>query len=195
LDAEGLDAYKEKYGEMWGRYKDVDGDNIPYRTLPGTDHPFGAYFTRGTGHNDMAVYSERGEDWMQNMHRLRDKFEGARETLPQPILNGNGDAKIGILSFGSNDVAILEAQDRLRAQGIETDYMRVRALPVAQSVYDFIFGHEQVYVVENNFDGQLARILRSETNKDTTHMVSLALGDSLPMTPNFIVSGINGQES
>lgn len=195
LNAENLDAFQEQYGEMWGRYKDIDGDNIPYRTLPGTDHPFGAYFTRGTGHNDMAVYSERGEDWVKNMVRLRDKFEGTRGKLPQPILNGSGREKVGILSFGSNDAAIIEAQDHLRGRGIETDYMRVRALPVAQSVYDFIFNHEQVYVVENNFDGQLARILRSETNKDTTHMVSMALGDSLPMTPDFIVNGINGQEN
>jgi 2-oxoglutarate/2-oxoacid ferredoxin oxidoreductase subunit alpha len=195
LNAENLDAFQEQYGEMWGRYKDIDGDNIPYRTLPGTDHPFGAYFTRGTGHNDMAVYSERGEDWVKNMVRLRDKFEGTRGKLPQPILNGSGREKVGILSFGSNDAAIIEAQDHLRGRGIETDYMRVRALPVAQSVYDFIFNHEQVYVVENNFDGQLARILRSETNKDTTHMVSMALGDSLPMAPDFIVNGINGQEN
>jgi 2-oxoglutarate ferredoxin oxidoreductase subunit alpha len=190
LDAAGLDAYKEQHGEMWGRYRDIDNDNIPYRTLPGTDHPFAAYFTRGTGHNDMAVYSERGEDWMKNMERLRDKFEGARETLPQPVVVGNGNAKIGIISFGTNDPAILEARDRLAAQGIDVDYLRVRALPVAQSVYDFMFSHEQVFIIENNFDGQLARILRSETDKATTHVVSMPLGDSLPMTPKFVVDGI-----
>jgi 2-oxoglutarate ferredoxin oxidoreductase subunit alpha len=190
LNAEQLDEYKEKYGEIWGRYRDVDGDAIPYRTLPGTDHPFGAYFTRGTGHNDMAVYSERGNDWVKNMQRLDRKFNNAREILPQPVTHGLGNAPIGILSFGSNDAAILEARDRLEARGIETDYMRVRALPVAQSVYDFIFSHRSVYIVENNFDGQLARILRSETDESTKHVKSLALGDSLPMTPSFVVNGI-----
>ncbi len=195
LNAEELDEFKAKYGEIWSRYRDVDEDAITYRTLPGTDHPFGAYFTRGTGHNDLAVYSERREDWMQNMDRLNTKFENAREMLPQPILQGSGKAKIGILSFGSNDPAIIEARDRLSAQDIETDYMRVRALPVAQSVYDFIFSHEKVFVVENNYDGQLARILRSETDEATKHMISLALGDSLPMTPQFIVDGILEQES
>jgi 2-oxoglutarate/2-oxoacid ferredoxin oxidoreductase subunit alpha len=195
LNAEELDEFKAKYGEIWSRYRDVDEDAITYRTLPGTDHPFGAYFTRGTGHNDLAVYSERREDWMQNMDRLNTKFENAREMLPQPILQGSGKAKIGILSFGSNDPAIIEARDRLSAQDIETDYMRVRALPVAQSVYDFIFSHEKVFVVENNYDGQLARILRSETDEATKHMISLALGDSLPMTPHFIVDGILEQES
>lgn len=197
LSAEELDAFKEQHGEMWGRYKDVDGDNIPYRTLPGTDHPFAAYFTRGTGHNDMAVYSERGNDWMKNMQRLHNKFEGAREILPEPIVVGKGTEKVGILSFGTNDPAIMEARDRLAAKNIQTDYMRVRALPVAQSVYDFIFSHDVVYVVENNFDGQLARILRSETNKDTSHMISLPLGDSLPMTPKFVFENIfeNEKES
>lgn len=190
LSAEELDGFKDKYGSMWGRYKDVDGDGIAYRTLPGTDHPFAAYFTRGTGHNEMAVYSERSSDWVQNLERLHNKFESARALLPQPVVHGDGSAKIGIVSFGTNDAAVLEARDRLAAKGIATDYLRVRALPVADSVYDFIFSHEQVFVVENDFDGQLARILRSETTKDTSHMISLPLGDGLPMTPKFVVDGI-----
>jgi len=190
LDAEGLDAFKEEFGEMWGRYRDVDNDGITYRTLPGTAHPFAAYFTRGTGHNEMAVYSERRDDWVENMERMNRKFENSREILPQPVTDGSGEESIGILTFGSNEPAVFEARDRLKAQGVETDYMRVRALPVAQEVWDFIWSHERVFVVENNFDGQLARILRSETNKDTTHMISLALGDSLPMTPQFVVDGI-----
>ncbi|MFZ4814007.1 MAG: 2-oxoacid:acceptor oxidoreductase subunit alpha [Phototrophicaceae bacterium] len=190
IDAAGLDAFQDKYGSLWGRYKDVDGDSITYRTLPGTDHPFGAYFTRGTGHNDMAAYSERGEDWVANMERLHQKFESSRDLLPQPTLTGTGTAKVGIISFGSNDPAILEGQDRLAEHGIETDYLRVRALPVPQSVYDFIASHEQVYVIENNFDGQLARILRSETDIATKHMKSVPLGDSLPMTPKFVTETI-----
>ncbi len=193
LSAEELDGFQEKHGELWGRYKDVDGDNIPYRTLPGTDHALAAYFTRGTGHNDMAVYSERGEDWVKNLTRLRDKFNDMRDKLPQPIIKDNG-AEIGIISFGTNDAAIEEARDRLSAEGIQTDYLRVRALPVSQSVYDFMFGHKRVYVIENNFDGQLLNILRSETNKSTEHVTSLALGDSLPMTPSYVVNGIMEHE-
>ncbi len=189
LTAADLEKFQEEHGEMWGRYKDVDGDAIPYRTLPGTDHPLAAYFTRGTGHDDMAVYSEKGEHWMQNMDRLHRKFENMRAKLPQPIVEDNGN-KIGIITFGSNEPAIMEARDRLKADGIETDYMRVRALPVADSVYDFMFSHEQVFVVENDYDGQLLRILRMETNKSTEHVVSLALGDSLPMTPSYVVNGI-----
>jgi len=193
LNAEQIDEFKETYGEQWGRYKDVDEDGIPYRTLPGTDHPFAAYFTRGTGHNDMAVYSERGDDWVKNMRRMDRKFESMREKLPQPIVDETG-ASIGILTFGTNEPAVEEARDRLRANGIETDYMRVRALPVAQSVYDFIWKYDSVYIVENNFDGQLARILRSETNKSTEHVYSAALGDSLPMTPKFVVDSIMENE-
>ena len=193
LNAEQIDEFKETYGEQWGRYKDVDEDGIPYRTLPGTDHPFAAYFTRGTGHNDMAVYSERGDDWVKNMQRMDRKFESMREKLPQPIVDETG-ASIGILTFGTNEPAVEEARDRLRANGIETDYMRVRALPVAQSVYDFIWKYDSVYIVENNFDGQLARILRSETNKSTEHVYSAALGDSLPMTPKFVVDSIMENE-
>jgi 2-oxoglutarate ferredoxin oxidoreductase subunit alpha len=193
LSAEDLDKFQEEHGEIWGRYKDVDNDAVPYRTIPGTDHPLAAYFTRGTGHDDMAVYSERADDWTRNMARLHRKFEDMREKLPQPVVDDR-DAEIGIISFGTNDAAVEEARDRLEAQGIQTDYMRVRALPVAQSVYDFLFGHERVYIVENNFDGQLARILRMETNKDTSHVISLALGDSLPMTPGFVVNGIAEHE-
>ncbi|MEM6527432.1 MAG: 2-oxoacid:acceptor oxidoreductase subunit alpha [Chloroflexota bacterium] len=189
LSAEELAEFQTKHDELWGRYKDVDGDNIPYRTIPGTDHPMAAYFTRGTGHDEYAVYSESGEEWVKNLTRLKNKFEGMRAKLPQPIIEDNG-AKIGIISFGTNDAAIEEARDRLEAQGIETDYLRVRALPVANSVYDFMFSHERVFVVENNFDGQLLNILRSETSKSTEHVVSLALGDSLPMTPKYGVDGI-----
>jgi 2-oxoglutarate ferredoxin oxidoreductase subunit alpha len=189
LSAEQLNEFQTNHDTLWGRYKDVDGDAIPYRTVPGTDHGMAAYFTRGTGHDENAVYSESGEEWVKNLTRLRTKFNGMRAKLPQPIIDDNG-AKIGIISFGTNDAAIEEARDRLKAQGIHTDYLRVRALPVADSVYDFMYSHEQVFVVENNFDGQLLHILRSETAKSTEHVVSLALGDSLPMTPKYVVDGI-----
>ncbi len=185
LNAEQLEEVIQQQGR-WGRYVDVDGDGIPYRTVPGTNHPRSAWFARGTGHNEMAVYSERGTDWVKNMDRLRRKLETARQTLPAPIAEIDSNKKVGILSFGSNHDAIREARDYLANDGIETNYMRVRALPLASSVFDFVRQHEQVYVVENNFDGQLHQLLSMEYHDDMKHVVSLALGDSLPMTPRFV---------
>lgn len=190
LNAEQLEAFIGEKGN-WGRYQDIDGDGIPYRTLPGTDHARSAWFARGTGHNEMAVYSERGDDWVRNMERLRRKFENARTTLPQPETDLKPGAKVGILSFGSNHDAIREARDWLRERdGLETDYMRVRALPLAQSVFDFVRNHDQVYVIENNFDGQLNQLLGIEYIDSRAHVKSLPLGDSLPMTPEWVYASI-----
>lgn len=187
LNAEQLQAHIEEFGK-WGRYVDVDGDGVPYRTLPGTNHPKSGYFARGTGHNDMGVYSERGDDWVQNMQRLRRKFETARETLPAPYVEWNRDAskKVGIITFGSNEDAIREARDWLASEGIETDYMRVKALPLNKDVFEFVRTHERVFVIENNFDGQMNQLINHEMEDKTTHKTSLALGDSLPMTPEWV---------
>ena len=149
-------------GGSWGRYKDVDGDGITYRTLPGTQHPMAAYFTRGTGHNEYARYSERPEDWENNLDRLARKFDTARQLVPAPWWTWFPNARYGIISVGSNDPAIQEARDMLRAAGIETSYLRLRALPINDEVHDFIRDHERVFVVENNLDGQLNLILLSE---------------------------------
>jgi len=193
LSLETLKQFIDEKGE-WYRYKDYDGDGVPYRTIPGTDHPRAAYFTRGTGHNERAGYSERSEDWLANLGRIQRKIDSTRTQLPQPVIDRKDGSKIGIISFGSNDAAILEARDRLAAGGIQTDYMRVRALPLAPSVQEFIQTHEHVYVIENNFDGQLAQIIRMETNKSTEHMVSLPLGDGLPMTPEWVYEQISKHE-
>jgi 2-oxoglutarate ferredoxin oxidoreductase subunit alpha len=193
LNLETLTQFIEEKGEWW-RYKDYDGDGIPYRTVPGTDHPRAAYFTRGTGHNEKAGYSERPEDWMNNLRRIERKINNTRKTLPQPVVKTMPGAKVGILSFGSNDPAILEARDRLAAEGIATDYMRVRALPLSESVMEFIRKYERVYLPENNFDGQLAQIIRLETSESTQHMVSLPLGDGLPMTAAWVVENIKKHE-
>jgi 2-oxoglutarate ferredoxin oxidoreductase subunit alpha len=187
-----LEKFIAEKGE-WYRYKDYDNDGIPYRTIPGTDHPRAAYFTRGTGHNERATYSERSDDWMHNMERIDRKIEGARAGLPQPVVTSNG-ADIGIISYGSNDPAILEARDYLAAQGVQTDYMRIRALPLSASVQEFVRSHKRVYVIENNFDGQMAQLIRMETAEDTRHMVSLPLGDGLPMTAEWVVEQINTHE-
>ncbi|MCY4062893.1 MAG: 2-oxoacid:acceptor oxidoreductase subunit alpha [Chloroflexi bacterium] len=193
LDAAALQEFIDQHGK-WGRYMDVDGDGIAYRTLPGTDHRFAAYFTRGTGHDEMAVYSERSDDWVENMTRLRLKMDTAREMLPQPIVDDSSDADIGIITFGTNEDAIREARDWLANDGIKTNYLRVLALPLASAVTDFIDAHKSIFVVENNFDGQLTQLIRLEHPENISHVRSLALGDGLPMTPDWIYDSLKEQE-
>jgi len=193
LNAEQLQEFIDEHGK-WGRYMDVDKDGIPYRTIPGTDHPFSAYFTRGTGHNDMAVYSERSDDWVENMNRLHKKMENARAYLPQPIVDEVDGATVGILTFGTNEEAIREGRDWLEADGIKTSYMRVLALPLAESVNDFIAKYDTVYVVENNFDGQLNQIIRLEHPEDISHVKSMTLGDGLPMTARWVYENIKAEQ-
>ncbi len=193
LDAGSLQAFIDEHGK-WGRYMDVDGDGIPYRTLPGTDHRFAGYFTRGTGHDEFAVYSERSDDWVENMTRLRLKMETARDMLPQPLIDDGSDADIGIITFGTNEEAIREARDWLTNDGLKTNYLRVRALPLASSVSDFIDAHKSVFVIENNFDGQLTQLIRLEHPENISHVRPLALGDGLPMTPDWIYNSLKEQE-
>ncbi|MDQ6929184.1 MAG: 2-oxoacid:acceptor oxidoreductase subunit alpha [Candidatus Eremiobacteraeota bacterium] len=147
--------------ESWGRYRDVDNDGIPYRTLPGTEHPNAGFFTRGTGHDEEALYSESPEMFKQNLDRLVRKHDTARTAVPAPVVEERGNA-IGILAVGTTHHAIVEARDILAQHGLQTDYMRVRALPLAPSVAAFIERHERVYVIEQNRDGQLFGILRNE---------------------------------
>ena len=193
LNADELQAFIDAHGK-WGRYLDVDGDGIPYRTVPGTDHRFAGYFTRGTGHDDMATYSERSDDWIANMKRLQRKMNTARGMLPQPVIDADSDADIGIITFGTNDDAIREARDWLANDGIKTNYLRVRALPMAASVTDFIDQHKSVFVIENNFDGQLTQLIRLEHPENISHVRPLTLGDGLPMTPNWIYESLKEQE-
>ncbi len=193
LDANALQEFIDEHGK-WGRYMDVDGDGIAYRTLPGTDHRFAAYFARGTGHDEMAVYSERSDDWVENMTRLRLKMDTARDMLPQPIIDNGSSADIGIITFGTNEDAIREARDWLANDGIRINYLRVRALPLASSVSDFIDAHKSVFVIENNFDGQLTQLIRLEHPENVSHVRPLALGDGLPMTPDWIYDSLKEQE-
>ena len=125
---------------------------------------------------------------------LRQGAPCPRVTLPEPIVDFDSNKKVGIISFGSNDPAVQEARDRLSADGIETNYLRIRALPLRQEVIDFALNHDRVYVVENNFDGQMAQLIYMETRKDTSHIVSLASGDGLPMTPRFMHENILREE-
>ncbi len=186
LSAEDLD----ELGGSWGRYKDVDGDGIPYRTLPGTDHKMAAYFTRGTGHNEYAVYSERPDDWENNLARLHRKFETARQMVPAAVIDERPEARVGLIGFGSNDAAIEEARARLAKEGVETSYLRLRALPISSSVREFIHHHDLTFVVETNFDGQLHTIVRSEEPAYAAKIVSLRKCDGLSLSARFITEGV-----
>lgn len=187
-----LEQIKE-LGGSWGRYKDVDGDGIGWRTLPGTPHPAAAYFTRGTGHTEYATYSERPEDWENNLRRLARKFETARQIVPAPEVFEVKDAKIGIISLGSNHPAIMEARDLLDAEGVSSSYMRLRALPINDSVRAFMHSYERVFVVENNDEGQLHQILLSEEPLCSGALVSTARCNGLPLTAEWIATAIKSK--
>ena len=174
----------------WGRYKDVDGDGIPYRTLPGNKHKMAAYFTRGTGHNEYAGYSERPNDWENNLARIYRKFETAREYVPKPVTELVEGATVGIISLGSNDPAVEEARDYLAAAGVKTSYLRLRALPLCTSVPEFIANHPKIVVVENNFDGQLFKILINAAPTHAPKMVSAAKCNGLPLSARWITDTI-----
>lgn len=144
------------------RYRDADGDGVGYRTLPGTEHPAAAYFTRGTGHNEKSGYSERPEDWKRNIDRLARKLATARGQLPAPVIDLDPGADVGLIAYGSTHASLVEARDALREAGVATSYCRLRALPVSDEVADFVRRHDRVYVVEQNRDGQVYSLLRSE---------------------------------
>jgi 2-oxoglutarate ferredoxin oxidoreductase subunit alpha len=151
----------------WGRYRDVDNDGIPYRTLPGTKHTDAGFFTRGTGHDEEARYSEQPDVWKRNLDRLVRKHESARMSVPAPIVEASGK-RVAILAYGTTHHAVVEARDRLHDAGVDVDYIRVRALPLSPDVATTIGRYDRVYVVEQNRDGQLYGILRSEL---PTHLI------------------------
>jgi 2-oxoglutarate ferredoxin oxidoreductase subunit alpha len=162
----GVDDLSSMKG--WGRYRDVDKDGIAYRTLPGTKHPNAGFFTRGTGHDEEARYSEMPDVWQRNLDRLTRKHETARTAVPAPAVDERG-CKVAMLAYGTTHHAVVEARDRLSELGIDVDYMRVRALPLSPDVATFVKRHERVYVVEQNRDGQLYGILRAEL---PTHLIA-----------------------
>jgi 2-oxoglutarate ferredoxin oxidoreductase subunit alpha len=154
--------------DSWGRYRDVDADGIPYRTLPGTNHESAGFFTRGTGHDEQSRYSENPQTWQRNLDRLLRKLETARVSVPQPVAD-EANRAVGLIAYGTTHHAIVEARDIMRGEGLEVDYMRVRALPLSPEIAAFANRHERVYVAEQNRDGQLYAILRAEL---PTHLVS-----------------------
>ena len=147
--------------EGFERYKDVDGDGIGYRTLPGTDHPKGAWFARGSGHNPKSQYSERPDDYQNNMDRLSRKFEHARTLVPKPVLEVSNNSKIGLIAYGTSHWAAGESLNQLKKEyGVTLDYLRLRAYPFTKEVHDFIAQHERVYVIDQNRDGQMRDLLK-----------------------------------
>jgi 2-oxoglutarate ferredoxin oxidoreductase subunit alpha len=185
----------EKIKENWGRYKDVDGDGIAYRTLPGNRHPLSAYFTRGTGHTPEARYSEDPEVWVTNLKRLQQKYETAKQYLPEPVVHTMPDAKVGIIAFGSTELAIEEARAQLATEhGLKTDFLRLRALPFTAEVTEFIKTHEKTYVVELNRDGQLQQLLTIKHPEYATRLIAVAFNDGLAPTAKWVKTAILDKE-
>jgi 2-oxoglutarate ferredoxin oxidoreductase subunit alpha len=183
----------KKLGE-WGRYRDVDGDGIPYRTVPGDGMP--AFFTRGSGHNDKAQYSERPDDYVHNVDRLARKFETSRKHVPAPVVDTDKDAQIGIVGYGTSHWAITESRDQLREEtNLKTSYLRVRAYPFNEDILTFIDAHERIYVVEQNRDAQLAMLLRLELSPERCAKLRSVLHYSgLPIDARSVSDDILSQE-
>ena len=178
----------------WGRYKDVDGDGIPYRTIPGDGMP--AYFARGSGHNTRAVYSERADDYLNNVDRLARKFETARTFVPKPVVEMNPKARIGLIGFGTSHWAISESRDQLRDETkIETSYLRLRAYPFTGELAEFCERHDHVYVVEQNRDAQMAALMRLELKPEhIAKLRSVLHYNGLPIDARSVTDDVLAQE-
>jgi 2-oxoglutarate ferredoxin oxidoreductase subunit alpha len=191
-----LDAGQLKELGGFARYKDVDGDGVPYRTLPGTDHPAAAFFTRGSGHNEKAQYTERPDDYENNMLRLARKFETAKTLVPRPVLEGQGGQTVGIVAFGTSHWAVLESRDQMeRESQLATDYLRLRAYPFTREVHDFVAKHERVYVVEQNRDAQMLNLLKIDLDPaQAVKLQSVRHFNGLPIDARSITTAIAAQE-
>ena len=175
----------------WGRYLDKDGDGIGYRTLPGNKHPLSSYFTRGTGHDDYAKYTEEADVYLHNMDRLKRKHETAKKYVPAPVLHSMKGASIGIIAYGSTEAAVFEAQHQLdKEYGIKTDFLRIRALPFTKEVDAFLTKYDQIYIVEMNRDGQMNQILLTEYPQYAAKLKSVAFGDGMPASAKWVREGI-----
>jgi len=185
----------EKLAGVWARYKDVDGDGIPFRTFPGNRHPAAAYFTRGTGHDENARYTEGAENWEANMVRLKHKYDTARTMVPKPAVSNMKGSELGIIAFGSTEAAVREARDIMKKKkGLKSDFLRLRALPCTKEVFNFIQKHERIYIVEANRDSQLRQILSAVMPDQARKFRPAAHNDGLPLTANWIQDAILSQE-
>ncbi len=180
--------------DAWGRYRDVDHDGIPYRTLPGTNHANAGYFTRGTGHDEQARYSELPDVWERGLDRLIRKHDTARTVVPKPAIEESG-APVALLAYGTTHHAVVEARDALRADGIDVDYLRVKALPCSPEIAAFISRHERVYVVEQNRDAQLYTLLRAELpNHLVARIRSIRHYNGVPIDAHAIIDPLLAAE-
>jgi 2-oxoglutarate ferredoxin oxidoreductase subunit alpha len=187
LDADGVEALKG----TWGRYRDVDGDGIPWRTLPGTPHPLAAYFTRGSGHNEKAQYSEKPGDFTRNLDRLDRKLLTAGKMVPPPLTEERPGANAALVAFGTSHWGVSEARDRLEKEsGLPVDYARIRALPFAPGFGDWLGRRETVFVVEQNRDAQMLTLLRDAFPGLATRFVSIRQYDGLPLDATTVVDGV-----
>lgn len=184
----------EKIGGVWGRYKDVDGDGIPYRTVPGNRYPTSGWFGRGTGHDENGKYTEDAATWERNMVRLAKKYDTARSLVPEPVILETKDATVGIIAFGSSGPAVSEAFALLENAGVKASYLRLRALPCTQEVQEFIKKYKKIYIVESNRDGQLRQILSAAFPQLARRLSSVCHSDGLPLTAKWVTSSILGKE-
>jgi 2-oxoglutarate ferredoxin oxidoreductase subunit alpha len=181
----------EKLKGDWGRYRDVDGDGIPYRTFPGNKHPASAYFMRGTGHTENARYSEDADTWMKMMDRIKKKYQNAAKFIPKPVIEKTKGATVGIIAYGSTEPAVREARYQLEAEAdLKCDSMRIRGVPFSDEVQKFIESHEHNYVVELNRDGQMYQLLLVEHPQLAHKLTSVALNDGLPATAKWVKESI-----
>jgi 2-oxoglutarate ferredoxin oxidoreductase subunit alpha len=180
----------------FARYKDVDGDGVGYRTLPGTPHPQAAYFTRGSGHNEKAQYTEREDDYVHNMDRLAHKFETLRAHVSPPLVDYNPKADIGFVAYGTSHYAAQESRDQLKSEfGIETSYLRLRAYPFSPEVQDFIRRHKRIYVIEQNRDEQMLGLMRLEFDAaDIAKLRSMKYYGGLPLDARTVTDDVVHQE-
>jgi 2-oxoglutarate ferredoxin oxidoreductase subunit alpha len=180
----------------FARYKDVDGDGVGYRTLPGTNHPQAAYFTRGSGHNEKAQYTERPDDYFNNMERLAKKFETARSLVPRPEVVQTGKSKIGLIAFGTSDFATRESRDQLKKEyELDTDYLRLRAYPFSREVQEFVASHERVYVIEQNRDAQMLSLLKLDLPaEEIVKLRSIRHFNGLPIDARSVTDDLVTQE-
>jgi len=180
----------------FSRYKDVDGDAIGYRTLPGTDHPAGAWFARGSGHNEKGQYSERPDDYANNMDRLARKFETARSLVPRPEVVKSDDSEVGIIAYGTSHHAVVETLDQLQSEyGVHADYLRLRAYPFTRETHEFIAKHKRIYVIEQNRDGQMLQLLKLDVAApEAGKLRSVRHYNGLPIDARSITDDVISQE-
>lgn len=189
-----LDELLKRTNGNWGRYLDIDGDGIPYRTVPGNKHPRSGHFVRGTSHDEYTNYTEDGETWVRNFNRIARKIELARGSLPEPIIELQPGADIGVIASGSVDPAVIEARDILLDAGIKTDYLRIRGIPFSKAVADFIDSHRVTYVVEMNRDGQLTQLLTMDFPAVAFKLRKIAHMDGLPLPAKWVMQQILTRE-